>query len=874
MLRPLFHQPGPRSLLLLVLLGLVLSSLPIRAAHAAPAPSVVPASTITADTTWLRADSPIDVTGYLTVARGAMLTIEPGVTVRFAPNTGITVAGSLQAVGTPDAPILLTGAVQNPGSWQGLVFYGDNSAQATGVLRHTTVEYGGFGSAGGTIYANTAQVMISDSTLRHSAGAGLVLWSRASGSSITRSRIVGNAGYGLFTPEGVARQAVLATNNWWGHPSGPATDNGCNAGGQGARVSKGVAFAPFLSAADATPPALAPSEVRLLTLTPERWFAPADDTTRVFVSITARDGDGSPLPGRRTRLVSSLGSVTDGGITDAQGRAFAWLSSREAGDAILTAELDLDDACEFARSGTATVSFTPDGGDDELAPGAAAPYANGALSVGPQPFVRGVPATLSARLSNPGSVPLVVEGRFAYAQSGIGLAFGPLGPPQSLVIEPGATVTFTTSFTPPLEGHYCFSFDYNYRSAAAGAAGLAAGKHMQINAVFAPGGRPPRPHFLAGVNPGPEQLPWHPDEGIDASLGFFWRNPLGALNFWAAQRAKRDAGGRPDGPGLLGAPGVEVRSAAPAYRQLSAPRRVVIPTRPAGSGISAERAAAERAGALALASAAVNLEAATIADARYEDAIANNDLQWASLQASASDQYGQAAAEALREAARAIERYLGQLRAEGVDALPVTAAQAASYQERLRSQGLSAEEVAGLRQMGLDEAAIETLRQGRLERAPAQLAGDVLARLETVAGVYRGMADELEGMSHFGSSAPALAEATAHRLARTEGLTTTIQIGNSFAGATTIDLRVRPIDLPPDWSVTVSPATVTLQPGEQRPVTVTIQPGVGMQGSVVRAAVEGYAGGALIDGVVFSVPVPEQIALPAPVRVYLPLLHR
>lgn len=275
------HRRSVRSLLLLVLFGLALGLVPIWLTPATQAAITVPASTIAVDTTWRRADSPIDVTGYLTVARGATLTIEPGVTVRFAPNSGITVEGALHAVGAPEASILLTGVVQRPGSWQGLVFYGDNSAQAIGVLHHVTVEYGGFGSAGGNIFANTAQITISDSTLRHSAGSGLVLWSRAAGSTITRSRIVGNAAYGLFTPEGVARQAVLATDNWWGHPSGPATDNGCNAGGQGARVSKGVAFAPFLTAADATPPVLASSAVRLLTLTPERWFAPADEATRI-----------------------------------------------------------------------------------------------------------------------------------------------------------------------------------------------------------------------------------------------------------------------------------------------------------------------------------------------------------------------------------------------------------------------------------------------------------------------------------------------------------------------------------------------------------------------------------------------------------------
>jgi len=65
-----------------------------------------------------------------------------------------------------------------------------------------------------------------------------------------------------------------------------------------------------------------------------------------------------------------------------------------------------------------------------------------------------------------------------------------------------------------------------------------------------------------------------------------------------------------------------------------------------------------------------------------------------------------------------------------------------------------------------------------------------------------------------------------------------IAVGNPCDGERTIRLRVRPLDPPPDWIVTVAPAAMTLQPGEERAVTVTIHPGVAMSGSVVRVAVE------------------------------------
>jgi hypothetical protein len=118
------------------------------------------------------------------------------------------------------------------------------------------------------------------------------------------------------------------------------------------------------------------------------------------------------------------------------------------------------------------------------------------------------------------------------------------------------------------------------------------------------------------------------------------------------------------------------------------------------------------------------------------------------------------------------------------------------------------------------------------------------------------------------------AAAPAHRLARGGTVEETILIGNPYGQRTTIDLRVRPIDLPPDWIVSVSPATLTLDPGEQQAVAVSIVAGTAVQGSVAQLAVEGYAGATLIDGVAFSVPMPERLDFTRPFAVSLPLLRR
>src|SRR5262245_28272913 len=82
-----------------------------------------PAADITIDTTWAKANSPYTV-GAVVVRPGVTLTIEPGVEVRFAANTGMSVFGTLRAQGTAEEPIGFTGATAAPGAWTGIDFTG------------------------------------------------------------------------------------------------------------------------------------------------------------------------------------------------------------------------------------------------------------------------------------------------------------------------------------------------------------------------------------------------------------------------------------------------------------------------------------------------------------------------------------------------------------------------------------------------------------------------------------------------------------------------------------------------------------------------------------------------------------------------------
>ncbi|MCS6800961.1 MAG: hypothetical protein RMM58_03985 [Chloroflexota bacterium] len=112
--------------------------------------------------TWTAAQSPYLVVGTVYVPSGGTLTIEPGVTVRFA--SGIAIAGmsggTLSAEGTPSQPITFTSAAASPapGDWAFITF----NASATGRLRHCVIQYaGGAGNPAAVVLGSSGVVVYS-----------------------------------------------------------------------------------------------------------------------------------------------------------------------------------------------------------------------------------------------------------------------------------------------------------------------------------------------------------------------------------------------------------------------------------------------------------------------------------------------------------------------------------------------------------------------------------------------------------------------------------------------------------------------------------------------------------------------------------------
>lgn len=110
----------------------------------------------------------------------AALTIEPGVELQFSANGGLNVSstGTLIADGTPEAPIVFTGAQKTKGYWNGIQF---TFSQNANLIDNAILEYGGSPSGNtqgllgffGNVPANASNGIVTNTVLRHSQTNGI-----------------------------------------------------------------------------------------------------------------------------------------------------------------------------------------------------------------------------------------------------------------------------------------------------------------------------------------------------------------------------------------------------------------------------------------------------------------------------------------------------------------------------------------------------------------------------------------------------------------------------------------------------------------------------------------------------------------------------
>ncbi len=149
--------------------------------------------------TWTADMSPILVVGDIEIDSGETLTIEPGVVVQFTDGTGLSVRGTLNALGTEDARITFTSAAASPGygDWTGLTFYPDAGRSE---LAFVTLEYAMTG-----VFIDEAEVLITDGIIRDNASNGVEVRAEAVGCeggraevTLSGTTLAHNLGYGVY----------------------------------------------------------------------------------------------------------------------------------------------------------------------------------------------------------------------------------------------------------------------------------------------------------------------------------------------------------------------------------------------------------------------------------------------------------------------------------------------------------------------------------------------------------------------------------------------------------------------------------------------------------------------------------------------------
>ncbi|MDI6804891.1 MAG: right-handed parallel beta-helix repeat-containing protein [Bacteroidota bacterium] len=195
--------------------------------------------------------------GSYTVGSGAVLTIEPGVILKFVQNGSMVVRKGLIAEGgsTSDSTIVFTsllddfyGGDTNADSnrtspwveYWGSVRFEDESNDPLCRIRNGVFRFGGHSALGrGAIYTNNASPIITRSAFMQNRNALYAVGS--SNPVINYCDIYQSTEMGIFNQNKVFN--IDARNNWWGDNSGPA--HASNPGGVGNGVTDSVNFMPY-----------------------------------------------------------------------------------------------------------------------------------------------------------------------------------------------------------------------------------------------------------------------------------------------------------------------------------------------------------------------------------------------------------------------------------------------------------------------------------------------------------------------------------------------------------------------------------------------------------------------------------------------------
>lgn len=242
--------------------------------------STIISETISTNTTWTKSNSPYVVDGQVSVNNNVILTIEPGVIVKFnTTSSSLNVNGAINAQGIATDKIFFTSIKDDsvggdtnedsvattpaPRDWTAIYL---NNSGLVNNFNNVVIQYAGGGPcdicSGAGIF-NGGRINITNSKISNNGIYGISL---QGGTAAIDSTEISYQDYGLFSftlnPINISRSSIHnnriygifnfynnniinATNNWWGDGTGPFHSL-LNPLGRGDAVSEGVSFIPWL----------------------------------------------------------------------------------------------------------------------------------------------------------------------------------------------------------------------------------------------------------------------------------------------------------------------------------------------------------------------------------------------------------------------------------------------------------------------------------------------------------------------------------------------------------------------------------------------------------------------------------------------------
>ncbi len=812
--------------------------------------------------TWHTQPVPFEVLDSLTI-RGGKLTVEQGNTFLMHPHADFNVgslygSGALVVAGTQAHPVTFTRALTLP--WGSISYEGAHLYDDGNRISYAHIYYGGgiTGERAGAVALTRGSALQFDHLdVRHSLNAGI--YSSGFALHLVDSTVMGNRiGVQFNGSHGVLRRNTIrgnneagmdnqdpgkvcvdAVGNYWGAANGPADSSNaadaCNIAatnvGDGDSVSDGVRYAPWLAAATGS------ELMDASRISPEDTWVIADGVQTTTLTILARNAQGDPMVGKMLEVRTSLGSVQQPGApTDENGRATAVISSTETGGATITVYNLTDDKPLAALT---TIYFWQGGGGSAglVQPGGA-PYVAPQLIVEGRPIEQGSPIIFRVPMRN--SNPDPVEVRVVYAASGlnIGAGFSPVAE-VSRTLQPAEMWDAQATWTPSVSGHHCVQARLTVTTATGIHRQLAPQKTVnvgpfQVNLDIVPPDpcNAPDPNKLIPRSGGLSGVRKHMQKALIQT--YLVKECLKQeLTFRAPQAiAQRD------------------------YQTVVTPPRYTPPVLEPGNGVSQAQAdAATQIGDLSADLTALDV-AIWVTAQRVRQAGQADDNAAVAEQLTAYQGFMRTYAQKLEVLGNAIDDLLVATEDAGEPDTGYAPEDYDAYLADLQAGGYTTDTVTFLQNTGLDSQSIMQRQRAEIQRLEAMTfyPTTFYVMLRAIRDDVRERAAEIQS-THGTAARQPHASPLEHFYMDT--VSTDFTVANPFTSVKTVDLVIRPIEMPINWSSYLDNPAPTLEAGESTTVTLTLEAGSIVPADMrVRVAVEGFVADEYIGGILFERRIP------------------